>query len=236
METVEPTQAGVPHFSRFVSSRTGQAQVVTFTARAGVSEAEMKSLAQQLSNIRWETLSHAYGKASDVPALLFAVTLGAGDVRREAWWELWGNIHHQGTVYTATVPAVPFVVSIAGSALHPERVNAISFLRQVAVADGSAAADVRRSVREHADGLVAAWREEPDLVQRALLLLVSAFPDLAARYQSLEARLPNILRVAWDDLAAAGGFPSRIDVDDDTAMDRQDALEAWALAGWSEPG
>lgn len=51
------------------------------------------------SKIRWTELAHAYGSATDVAALLYGATLGDDQVRREAWWELWGNIHHQGTVY-----------------------------------------------------------------------------------------------------------------------------------------
>ena len=64
-----------------------------------------------------------------------------------------GNIHHQGTVYGATLPAVPFVAAIAQRGGHPDRVEAIAFLREIAVADGSWAPQVRDAVRSHAERL-----------------------------------------------------------------------------------
>jgi hypothetical protein len=33
--------------------------------------------------------------------------------RQAAWWELWGNIHHQGSVYEATLPAVDLLIALA---------------------------------------------------------------------------------------------------------------------------
>ena len=42
--------------------------------------------------------------------------------------------------------------------------------------------------------------------------------------------VPTDLRTPLDEVTSSGG--RRIDLDDE-AMDRQDALESWALAGWS---
>jgi hypothetical protein len=65
-----------------------------------------------LEAVPWQQLEHAYGPASDVPALLAAVR--ADDDRAgEAIDELFSTICHQGTVYSATVPAVPFIAMLA---------------------------------------------------------------------------------------------------------------------------
>ncbi len=66
-----------------------------------------------LDAVPWPRLHHAYGPADDVPVHLYAATVGQAETRAAAWWELWGNVHHQGTVYEATVHAVPFIAAIA---------------------------------------------------------------------------------------------------------------------------
>ncbi|MFJ8159778.1 hypothetical protein ACIRBY_02485 [Streptomyces sp. NPDC096136] len=63
----------------------------------------------------WSEASHAYGGAEDLPALLrdFA---GADEERSdEALHELYGSLLHQGTVFTASVEAVPFLARLAAA-------------------------------------------------------------------------------------------------------------------------
>lgn len=211
-------------------------------ARAGVSVDAQRELAAALESIPWSRLDHAYGPAVDVPSLLYAVTLGADRVRLEAWWELWGTIHHQGTVYAATPACVPFLAQVAADGDHPDRIEALSFLRQIAVGDGSFASHTRSAVELHLPLLLQAWQEEPGLVRRALLLLASAYPGCLVSYPGLVDQLPARLRTAWDELAAAGGNPTTLAGDEaeagdgDDVMDRHDELEQWALAGRDEPG
>lgn len=69
---------------------------------------------EKLDSIAWSGLSHAYGKASDVPGLIRAlVNGGASKSDRDPINQLYGNIWHQGTVYEATAYAVPFLIEIA---------------------------------------------------------------------------------------------------------------------------
>jgi hypothetical protein len=65
-----------------------------------------------VEEVNWANLTHAYGPAVDVPDLLERLT-ESHSASRAALRELYGNIWHQGTVYEATAPAVPFLVSIA---------------------------------------------------------------------------------------------------------------------------
>lgn len=63
----------------------------------------------------WATVSHAYGCAEDLPDLLRALAEGDDGAAEEAVSELYGSILHQGTVYSASVDAVPYLAWIAAA-------------------------------------------------------------------------------------------------------------------------
>ncbi|MGW0122072.1 hypothetical protein [Streptomyces sp. NPDC003327] len=63
----------------------------------------------------WASSSHAYGSAEDVPDLLRALTGTDADAASAALSELYGSVLHQGTVYPASVEAVPFLAGIAAA-------------------------------------------------------------------------------------------------------------------------
>ncbi|OIJ87668.1 hypothetical protein [Streptomyces colonosanans] len=63
----------------------------------------------ELDRVQWHALTHAYGSAEDVPELIKALYEDDGEAADEAIYELYGNIYHQGTVYSASAPAVPFL-------------------------------------------------------------------------------------------------------------------------------
>lgn len=71
-----------------------------------------------LDAVAWDELSHAYGSAHDTPGLLRQVGSPDGDVASEALADLHGSIFHQGSVYPATLMAVPFLAELATSATH----------------------------------------------------------------------------------------------------------------------
>ncbi len=64
-----------------------------------------------LDDPRWQQLTHAYGAADDVPAMLKNLQLDAND--KVAWEEIWSALCHQDTVYGATYAAVPHLVKLA---------------------------------------------------------------------------------------------------------------------------
>ncbi|WP_286251199.1 hypothetical protein [Streptomyces graminofaciens] len=66
----------------------------------------------------WAALQHAYGSAEDVPDGLRAVAGDDTEAAKEALYEFYGNIWHQGTVYAATVEAVPFLARLAAAGCH----------------------------------------------------------------------------------------------------------------------
>ncbi|NJK42265.1 MAG: hypothetical protein HC937_00280 [Aquincola sp.] len=70
-----------------------------------------------LESPRWSALNHAYGPASDIPALLarlHELPKSQGDA--EPWFTLWSALAHQGDVYSASFAAVPHVVAALASA------------------------------------------------------------------------------------------------------------------------
>jgi hypothetical protein len=65
-----------------------------------------------LRDVDWASLEHAYGKATGVPAMIDA--LSSPDAGDRAWGRdaLAASINHQGSVYSASGPAAPFLVQL----------------------------------------------------------------------------------------------------------------------------
>jgi hypothetical protein len=76
-----------------------------------------------LDSEKWGELDHAYGSASDIPALL--KKLPEAPVREqydaEPWFSLWSAICHQCDVYTASYAAMPYVISAAAERRPEDR-------------------------------------------------------------------------------------------------------------------
>ena len=85
-----------------------------------------------IDKIEWSNLTHAYGAASDVPNLLRQLASSSGDDREHAMHELYGNIWHQGTIYEASVQAVPFLIQLLGSAVVEGKVEIFILLAHLA--------------------------------------------------------------------------------------------------------
>ena len=69
-----------------------------------------------LTDARWSELQHAYGSASDIPALLEQLAeLPTSEGNREPWFSLWSALAHQGDVYSASFAAVPHVIEALAS-------------------------------------------------------------------------------------------------------------------------
>jgi len=70
-----------------------------------------------LDSPRWGELRHAYGAASDTPALLSQLkSLPDACGKSEPWFSLWSSLAHQGDVYSASFAAVPHVVGALATA------------------------------------------------------------------------------------------------------------------------
>lgn len=79
-----------------------------------------------LDSPRWGELQHAYGTASDIPALLRQLhSLPDAVGESEPWFTLWSSLAHQGDVYSASFAAAPHVVSALEA--HPDRASPTYF-------------------------------------------------------------------------------------------------------------
>jgi hypothetical protein len=213
--------------------------------RQNLDAAVVASLLTQLSAVRWADVYHAYGPASDVPGQLAAVLVGDDETREEAWWNLWGNIHHQGTIYEATVPAVAILLGVAAWPDHPDRAQALLMLREVGAAGGVHVwrygadhelvtnedeqrriyAELRDMLATGAAPLLEGWRSEPPDVQRAMLWLLAVLPDLRSDHEDfIVENLPEQHLRGW-----------QLVIDD--SVDSQDEADAvFALEDWVHAG
>jgi hypothetical protein len=97
---------------------------------------------EKLDQVEWSKLSHAYGFADDVPALIRDLASSNPKVRQNAMHELYGNIWHQGTVYEATAYAVPFLAELLNSDKVTDKNQILLFLS--ALANGHSYLDVHQ--------------------------------------------------------------------------------------------
>lgn len=65
-----------------------------------------------LAETDWAALEHAYGTAEDTPAQLVALLDDDQRVRSQALDHLHHVVHHQNTLYAATVPAALYVAAV----------------------------------------------------------------------------------------------------------------------------
>jgi hypothetical protein len=75
-----------------------------------------------LESDQWHKLTHAYGSASDIPALLRQLAQNPGPksgYKDEPWFSLWSALCHQEDVYGASYAALPHIVDIGINAQVP---------------------------------------------------------------------------------------------------------------------
>ncbi|MBK3626335.1 hypothetical protein JHN59_16075 [Streptomyces sp. MBT49] len=86
-----------------------------------------------LDDIDWAALGHAYGSAGDVPGQLRTVCGPDQEARENAFRSLFNNIFHQGTRYSASPYAVPFLARIAVAGPAGARADALLLLTRLAI-------------------------------------------------------------------------------------------------------
>ena len=140
---------------------------------------------ERLHNVDWSALTHAYGPAADVPELIRALAASDRQARKDAYWELYGNIFHQGTRYPATAPAVPFLLELLGCAGTPDRHELLLLLTHLVTGQFSVAADPTMYAGEPDDGHALSHGDSDDY--GAILRDI---------YRAAEAGLPLYLELA----------------------------------------
>jgi len=139
-----------------------------------------------LDRIEWERLDHAYGSAQDVPYFIRSLGAEDPDVRGEAFQALLMTILHQGSLYTATVAAIPFLLRIAEDPDHPARLETMDLVRMIAKECCFEGYHRRRSDAQREGEVVGgAGNEEPDVV--------------GAIHRLFQADVSLLKELAWDE-------------------------------------
>src|SRR5690606_17483141 len=93
-----------------------------------------------LNDDAWSELSHAQGRACDIPACLRQLAdFPPGDGRRdEPYVSLWRSLLHRRCVYSASYAAVPHMVEMMGDAPGRAHVSVLELVarREIARAEG----------------------------------------------------------------------------------------------------
>jgi hypothetical protein len=83
---------------------------------------------ENLDNIDWSELEDAYGQANNVPHLIRGLVSAEKELRQKARFDLSSHIIHQGTPYSSTVYAIPFLVELLQKPTIPDRETIASLL------------------------------------------------------------------------------------------------------------
>jgi hypothetical protein len=86
-----------------------------------------------LNSVNWSQLTHAYGPADDVPLLLRELQSTDPKLYLAALDECWSSIYHQGTRYSASAQAVPFLYSLLDHQATKNRHNLLHLIIALAI-------------------------------------------------------------------------------------------------------
>ncbi|WP_055700038.1 hypothetical protein [Streptomyces silaceus] len=150
-------------------------------------------MVEEIDDIDWAALEHAYGTADDVPELLRAAGSTDPRVREDAVEELFSSLCHQGSIYSATVAAVPFVARLALEG-PGGRLPMLWLLHGTATGSGRAYRQARRAVAGALPALLGLAADDDPDVRRTLVWIVAAceeaslplLPLLRARFETEE--------------------------------------------------
>lgn len=153
----------------------------------------------------WAGLYHAYGRATDVPEQLAALSTTDPAVRRAAGSALSGSVCHQGTRWPASAPVVPALVALVDIPSTPDRDTVLHLLHAVAIGNlrddelpfhperAFAEADRVRPADEGAVLRVLFEEEEPDVDAVADVADAVALRWAAEAYRAAERHTASFL-------------------------------------------
>ena len=84
---------------------------------------------ETIDQVNWEALNDAYGPSAGTPRRIFALASPNQHERDQALRDLCATIYHQGTIYAASVAAVPFLLELAALAELADRAPTLQVLR-----------------------------------------------------------------------------------------------------------
>ncbi|MFD3517445.1 HEAT repeat domain-containing protein [Streptomyces sp. NPDC058657] len=183
---------------------------------------EYEKLLAGLDDVDWASLSHAYESAHDVPGHVRTLCGSDDEARKQAFSSLFSSIFHQGSRYSASPLAVPFLARIALTGPTAAREDTMWLLTRLAVdwhdeydvTTGINVAGWRAAAAEVGPEELLPWYEEQlaaatDADQRAQLQEIQDWvaagnsPDsrwsALQSYDAVLAGLPGLLALLDDD-------------------------------------
>lgn len=147
----------------------------------------------KLDSPEWYTLRDAYGSAEKIPDLLRR--LYANPLDKNALNDAWSSLCHQGTIYSASIPAIPHLVMLSTDLQLKDRLEPLLLAGCIASnirgsefeVDDELDAFVRAGLRSLLEAIEHAGLTEDEL--RYSLSGVAAFkgyPSLAKRIDFME--------------------------------------------------
>jgi hypothetical protein len=153
-------------------------------------------LLRHLDAVNWPQLQHAYGSAGDVPAQIRGLLSSHVSIRDDSLSSLFGNIWHQGTVYEATVYAIPFLAEILRSDAAPDRPPIAMLLACITAGHGflevhaaQNEARFREMLDRHGQSLEQELEREREIVARVRAEAVKVLPFLIPYLNDAESEV-----------------------------------------------
>lgn len=144
-----------------------------------------------LDSINWSQLTHAYGPADDVPLLLRQLQSTDPEIHLTALDECWSSIYHQGTRYSASAKAVPFLYSLLDHEATKNRSNLLYLI--VAIAIGHPDWSVPNGLR------VAEWEKRiTDMKEEDRKFAIHEFKS----YEAVERGISSVIQCLNEESAA----------------------------------
>lgn len=81
-----------------------------------------------VGQVAWSDVDHAYGEATDLPKTLRNLQSPDEDIHQGALYSLYGSICHQGSRYSSTPLAIPFLYKLIDSPDTPARGELLLFM------------------------------------------------------------------------------------------------------------
>jgi hypothetical protein len=168
-----------------------------------------------LDDKRWSSLKHAYGEASNIPALLRQLKEFPPykDYESEPYFSLWSALCHQGDVYTASYAAVPHLVAMLREAPSRAHWSAVLLVCAIEIA------------RANNSGPKIGKEFEPDYLNA-----LAALPQAIAAMSVQRWDEPGT-RACAAALAAAKGHPALAEAILELEPDRLESFKNWVEEG-----
>jgi hypothetical protein len=155
---------------------------------------------QDLDQVDWSSARHAYGSASDVPALLRAALSLLQDDRETALMALFGELCHQGSVYEASALAVPFLFRMLEYAGTPDTAAVATLLASLANGTPGTHEEprfrwvnaTREAVGKRLEQLYPYLEHDDPEVRFFMVLALAEFPERHAEYSPSYQESDNV--------------------------------------------